>query len=148
MCDLLACFSPPQTIPAMAPWQFNLRSGFDSDEEGPDSKPLVHASSESTGAGPRDHDANENQTTRHSLPDATSEDSISKELRELFGTPEEEKVCYKPNPWSIAKMNANARATTDHSSFRKPTFKSPWPTKPTKPVRQRARREAISSALT
>ncbi|KAG9084972.1 hypothetical protein FS749_004782 [Ceratobasidium sp. UAMH 11750] len=44
-------------------------------------------------------------------------------------------------------MNANARATTDHSSFRKPAFKSPWPTKPTKPVKQSVRGEVIVCGL-
>ncbi|KAG9096883.1 hypothetical protein FRC07_010866, partial [Ceratobasidium sp. 392] len=46
----------------------------------------------------------------------SNEDSTSKELEQLFGTCGEETVQYKPNPWSIAKINANARATSKPSS--------------------------------
>ncbi|KAG8738320.1 hypothetical protein FRC10_006991 [Ceratobasidium sp. 414] len=112
----------------MTNWRFNLRSGLDSDEDDVNENP-AQASSENTGPGPRNHDTNDDPSSHRVLVGTANEDSTSKKLQELFGTAEEEKVSYKPNPWSIAKINANARATTERPAIRKPTFKSPWPTK-------------------
>ncbi|QRW13308.1 hypothetical protein RhiLY_12307 [Ceratobasidium sp. AG-Ba] len=67
----------------MTHWHFNLRSGYESDDE------------EDLGA-------------KQTEPAPSAED----ELHDLFGT-NEETVVHKPNPWNIAKMNANTRRTAN-----------------------------------
>ncbi|KAG9088218.1 hypothetical protein FRC06_002169, partial [Ceratobasidium sp. 370] len=126
----------------MPDWRFNLRSGFDSDEDDDvDPEKLVQAS---PAPDSQKHDTNDNSCSHHFAP-KVNEDSTSKELQELFGTSEEDKVCYKPNPWSIAKMNANARGTAARLGARKPASKARWPTKP---IKQPGISESTISAFT
>ncbi|QRV84709.1 hypothetical protein RhiJN_12725 [Ceratobasidium sp. AG-Ba] len=65
----------------MTHWHFNLRSGYESDDE-------------------------EGLGDKKAEPVPSAED----ELHNLFGT-NEETVVHKPNPWKIAKMNADTRRT-------------------------------------
>ncbi|KAG8791185.1 hypothetical protein FRC12_009962 [Ceratobasidium sp. 428] len=115
----------------MARWQFNLRSGFDSDD---DDSELTATSEHSIHIPPSDattdlqpNDTYDNSTSHIPIPTTTTtEDSTSKELEQLFGTIDEETVQYKPNPWSIAKINANARATRDPAPTGKPQKSKLW----------------------
>ncbi|CAE7210912.1 unnamed protein product [Rhizoctonia solani] len=89
----------------MALWTFDLRSS-DSDMEDEDDSLNTTLS---------------NHLEQHHI-DNTRQGQINQELDELFGAPEET-VEYKPNPWSIAKINANSRNTV---SLPKPTPKKIW----------------------
>ncbi|KAG8709229.1 hypothetical protein FRC09_000786 [Ceratobasidium sp. 395] len=143
----------------MTHWQFNLRSGFDSDDD--DDKPTID-SERSTNIPPSDMAANFQPNDTHDkspshipIPTTTTttpEDSTSKELRQLFGSADEETVQYKPNPWSIAKINANARATRDPAPSKPQNLKHgtqvvkrTWLPQPKAP--KNSLRDAISAAL-
>ncbi|CAE6487012.1 unnamed protein product [Rhizoctonia solani] len=63
---------------------------------------------------------------QHGNTQRAQQKQTDKELEELFGTKDEDSVEYKPNPWSIAKINANAR---NIAPVTKPKSKKIW--KPT-----------------
>ncbi|KAG8778169.1 hypothetical protein FRC12_025122 [Ceratobasidium sp. 428] len=114
----------------MTHWQFNLRSGFDSDDDDNEltttSEPSIHISLSDATTDLQLNDTHDNDSPSHiPIPTTmtTTEDSTSKELEQLFGTADEETVQYKPNPWSIAKINANARATRDPAPSKPPKSK-------------------------
>ncbi|KAG8707352.1 hypothetical protein FRC09_001872 [Ceratobasidium sp. 395] len=107
----------------MTHWQFNLRSGFDIDDDDNEltttSEPTINIPPSNATTDLRQNDTHDNSPSHILIPTTTTittEDSTSKELEQLFGSTDEETVQYKPNPWSIAKINANARATRDPAS--------------------------------
>jgi hypothetical protein len=108
------CFLPPQTIPDMTDWRFDLRSGYDSDDDDPPANERMSSSGTHSAAVTSDPaDSHNNSSIEPPLPCATDgKDATSKELEDLFGATEDEAVHYKPNPWNIAKINANARASS------------------------------------
>ncbi|CAE6498868.1 unnamed protein product [Rhizoctonia solani] len=99
----------------MTHWAFNLRSSDSDMEDEDETVSLTH----DTHLQP-----NDNENTRQK--------EIDKALEELFGTAnEDEGVEYKPNPWSIAKINANARkipprTTPQTKTLPKPASKPSW----------------------
>ncbi|CUA74586.1 hypothetical protein RSOLAG22IIIB_11324 [Rhizoctonia solani] len=85
----------------MTLWTFNLRSN-DSDIEDEEAESPC-----------------QNATTSHTTH-SQHQNQINNELEDLFGTTEEN-IEYKPNPWSIAKINAHSRNTAPKP---KPTWKA------------------------
>lgn len=114
----------------MTGWSFNLRSGSYSDSE--DDTQSDRTSNPSfilpaaTGTGLQN-------SSNHSLDTAstTQKNDTSRELEDLFGGIEDDAIVdYKPNPWNIAKINANTRASaTGRTTSVKPVSK-PLNTKP------------------
>lgn len=97
----------------MTGWCFNLRSGSYSDSEDDTEPDNTHTSNS---IPPNATDTNTSpQNPGSGSPDTASttrQNETSRELKELFGGFEDEAILnYKPNPWNIAKMNANARAS-------------------------------------
>lgn len=96
----------------MTSWSFNLRSGSYSDSD--DDSEAISASDPNrtasvvTNSSLQDPGGNSLDTLPRTLQNDTS-----RELEELFGGIEDDAIVnYKPNPWNIAKINANARAST------------------------------------
>jgi hypothetical protein len=93
----------------MTLWTFDLRSSDSDieDEEDISSNTTPHVSSDppialNTSLHPQQPNDQANQHNR-----------TAKELDELFGVEkEEDDINYRPNPWSIAKMHANTRASS------------------------------------
>ncbi|KAJ1301241.1 hypothetical protein OPQ81_003649 [Rhizoctonia solani] len=95
----------------MTPWTFNLRSSNSDIEDEEETNPF-----------------SQNITSPNAHPQrdeilAIEQKQKDIELEELFGGAEEEAVEYKPNPWSIAKINANARKTLQAKPKPKPIKK-------------------------
>ncbi|CUA73472.1 hypothetical protein RSOLAG22IIIB_10831 [Rhizoctonia solani] len=89
----------------MTLWTFNLRSNDSDIEDEEAESPCQNATT---------------SHTSHSQHPNTRQKQINHELEELFGTTEEN-IEYKPNPWSIAKINAHSRNTAPKP---KPTWKA------------------------
>ncbi|KAG8757750.1 hypothetical protein FRC11_004312, partial [Ceratobasidium sp. 423] len=96
----------------MTPWTFNLRSNdSDLEDEEETISPLQSVTALDT-------------HPQHDDIQRTRQMQTNKELEELFGTTEdEESVEYKPNPWSIARINANSRNV---APVTKPKPKKTW----------------------
>ncbi|KAF8607437.1 hypothetical protein BDV93DRAFT_604019 [Ceratobasidium sp. AG-I] len=93
----------------MSGWSFNLRSGSNSDSE---DDTETNSPSNTDHIAPAATNSSLQDPVSHPLDvvSRTPQNDNSKELEELFGGIEDDAVVnYKPNPWNIAKINANSR---------------------------------------